>query len=276
MWVSIGGYMAYQDIEKRIRECKKCGKIKPFNEFIKEKRCNHGIKWTCNSCRSKRRRESTYLKNKEQIDELNTLNSQKLRKCKKCNTIKPFEDFTINYNCDYNITHICKVCNNSYVSKRNKKYPELRRNRNAEYRKNNLEKVRKWKRESEERNRDKMNKRRKELYRNDEHFRMGHLLRGRLRDLIKNRETVKPETAPKLIGCTIEIFINHIESLFTEGMTWDKFGFKGIHIDHIKPCSAFDLSDPEQQKECFYYTNLQPLWAEDNLSKSTKLNWRKP
>lgn len=51
-------------------------------------------------------------------------------------------------------------------------------------------------------------------------------------------------------------------------MSWENYG--EWHIDHIKPCSSFDLSDPKQQKECFNYTNLQPLWAIDNLKKSYK------
>jgi hypothetical protein len=53
-------------------------------------------------------------------------------------------------------------------------------------------------------------------------------------------------------------------------MSWNNYGIKGWHIDHIKPCSSFDLSDLEQQKKCFHYTNLQPLWWYDNLIKSDK------
>ena len=52
-------------------------------------------------------------------------------------------------------------------------------------------------------------------------------------------------------------------------MTWDNHG--EWHIDHIKPCASFDLTDADQQRECFNYTNLQPLWAKDNLSKGAKI-----
>ena len=70
------------------------------------------------------------------------------------------------------------------------------------------------------------------------------------------------------LGCTREDLTTHLEGLFQDGMTWDNYG--DWHIDHIKPCSKFDLSTEKAQAECFHYTNLQPLWAKDNLSKGAK------
>ena len=54
-------------------------------------------------------------------------------------------------------------------------------------------------------------------------------------------------------------------------MTWNNHGIYTWHIDHIKPCDSFDLSNEEDQKKCFHYTNMQPLWALENLSKSNKI-----
>jgi DNA/RNA endonuclease G (NUC1) len=54
-------------------------------------------------------------------------------------------------------------------------------------------------------------------------------------------------------------------------MNWENYGKNGWHIDHIIPCASFDLTDPKQQKNCFHYTNLQPLWAADNIRKSDKI-----
>ena len=70
-------------------------------------------------------------------------------------------------------------------------------------------------------------------------------------------------------GCSIAFLVKHIEKQFKNGMNWenrDKW-----HLDHIRPCAHFDLTDTKQQLECFHYTNLQPLWAFDNLSKGKKI-----
>lgn len=74
----------------------------------------------------------------------------------------------------------------------------------------------------------------------------------------------------KLLGCSIEQLKTHLQAQFRPGMTWDNYG--DWHIDHIRPCASFDLTNPEQQRECFNFKNLQPLWAKDNLSKGAKYN----
>lgn len=85
-----------------------------------------------------------------------------------------------------------------------------------------------------------------------------------LKGIAKSQETLN------ILGCSFDELKKYIESKFKDGMTWDNYGYRGWHVDHIKPCASFDLSDPKQQEECFHYTNLQPLWAKDNLSKGSK------
>ena len=72
----------------------------------------------------------------------------------------------------------------------------------------------------------------------------------------------------KLTGCSKEELLTFLEAEFENGMTWDNYG--EWHIDHIRPCASFNLEDPEEQKKCFHWTNLQPLWAGDNIRKGDK------
>ena len=85
---------------------------------------------------------------------------------------------------------------------------------------------------------------------------------------LRNTASLKAEHSLDLIGCTPVELKAYIESKFLPGMSWENR--RQWHIDHITPCAAFDLVDPEQQRLCFHFTNLQPLWAIDNLSKGKK------
>lgn len=80
----------------------------------------------------------------------------------------------------------------------------------------------------------------------------------------------KSGSAIRDLGCSMEELKVYLESKFQPGMSWDNYSFTGWHIDHIIPLSSFDLTDPEQFKQACHYTNLQPLWAEDNFKKSNK------
>lgn len=74
-----------------------------------------------------------------------------------------------------------------------------------------------------------------------------------------------------LIGCSIEELKQNLELKFKNGMTWDNYGIRGWHVDHIYPVSKFNLSDINEAKKAFHYTNLQPLWWRDNISKGNKI-----
>ena len=96
-------------------------------------------------------------------------------------------------------------------------------------------------------------------------------LRIRIRMALKSQGTTKDISSKELFGADQEFVWKHLESQFREGMTRENNTSKGWHIDHIRPMSSFDLSDPAQLKECCHYTNLQPLWWWENLKKSDKL-----
>ena len=95
--------------------------------------------------------------------------------------------------------------------------------------------------------------------------RIAHAFRVRVKNVLK---AGRMQRSAALLGCTYQELLKHLESQFQDGMSWDNYG--EWHIDHIRPCASFDLLDPEQQAQCFHYTNLQPLWAEDNLRKGAR------
>lgn len=98
---------------------------------------------------------------------------------------------------------------------------------------------------------------------------ISNLLRDRIRHALKRSLFKKSEKTMDLIGCSIPFLMDYLEERFQEGMTWDNQG--KWHIDHIVPCASFNLSNPEEQKACFHYTNLQPLWALENMRKGSKI-----
>ena len=102
-------------------------------------------------------------------------------------------------------------------------------------------------------------------------YRLRILLRNRIKKAVRAKGTKRCASTEQLIGCTVEQLRVYLERLFSPGMTWDNYGPDGWHVDHIKPCARFDLTKPEQQRECFHYSNLQPLWKLDNLSKGDRL-----
>ena len=108
---------------------------------------------------------------------------------------------------------------------------------------------------------------RNKRYHSDPLFRIAVNLRSRVRAALNGLSKSAPTL--KLIGCSLEELRTHLEQKFLTGMTWENYGTKGWHIDHIIPCSSFDLSKEDQLKKCFNWSNMQPLWWLDNLSKGS-------
>jgi hypothetical protein len=104
---------------------------------------------------------------------------------------------------------------------------------------------------------------------NDINYRIRYNLSNRINDVLRGNP--KLETTMKLVGCSIAQLREYLECKFTLGMNWKNYGFYGWHVDHIKPCCSFDLSKKSEQRKCFHYKNLQPLWAVDNRRKSGKI-----
>ena len=141
----------------------------------------------------------------------------------------------------------------------------LTKNKYQEKSKDALKRMKVWQKNNPDKMRDAENRRNK-----DSKKRLINSQRSRIRKAIKAMK--KSNRTMDLVGCSAIQLKDYLESKFQDGMSWDNYGKYGWHVDHIRPCASFDLSDSEQQEECFHYKNLQPLWAKDNLSKGSHYN----
>jgi len=182
----------------------------------------------------------------------------------------------------------CLICEEQYLGNKKQKYCTSKCNskayylrnketvlsRHKEWLNNNRDKVRETSRKWYSKNKEHMRvyrKSRAEINRKywkerrakDAVFRIKNNLRNRLNAVLN----AKNSSATKLVGCSWKEFRAHLESKFTEGMSWDNYGKNGWHLDHVKPLDAFDLTKEGEIKKACHYTNLQPLWAIDNLKK---------
>ena len=172
-------------------------------------------------------------------------------------------------------TKTCKLC-------RYKKHCEwmkdneslLRKKRKNRYDNGGLERDRKYRSQNVHRIRE-----RSRQYRSIPHNQIANALRCRLRKVLLQANSKKADRTFRLIGCSSRELAKHLESQFQPGMNWENYGNPNgdhtncWHIDHIVPCSAFDLTDAAQQQTCFHYSNLQPLWGKENMAKSNRLDW---
>ena len=204
-----------------------------------------------------------------------------MKTCHKCKISKDLSEFP---KCSRNkdgLREICKLCINlwnkqyrlknleafnntrkkSYLKNIDKRRAEKRdyykahKSEKSEYDKNyrklQVEKIKQYKKNWEE------------LKKDDPIFKIKRNLRRRVAHVLAGNR--KADKTFELIGCSPLEFKQHIENQFLEDMSWENYG--EWHIDHIKECFRFDLTDPEQQKQCFHYSNQRPLWAIDNLSR---------
>lgn len=183
-----------------------------------------------------------YQKNKEKIKARVKMyakeNPEKVQECRKEYYKKNKEKMDKNTKAYYE-------ANKEKVDKSKKAYHEA-----------NKERILKWRAEYD--------KKRKLI---DPQYKLSKSLGGRLRKAVKAGTGKKCGSTLELTGCSWSDLKSHLESQFTEGMTWENYGLHGWHIDHIRPCASFDLTLDTEQRKCFHYTNLQPLWAEDNIKK---------
>ncbi len=250
------------------KTCSKCKQEKPATADYYNKR-GDGLRVECRECQKEynsRWLEANRGKNKISCQQYQAANRDKLQQYRKhyyeANKEK-IKDYHINYH----------KANKEKIKDYHKQWreanPEKCQILKKEYynanRKNLIKYTKQWRAANPNRRAEQEHFRRK----SDAGYRILCNLKYRISAALKN--TGRAESIKKIIGCTKDELKQHLESQFKDGMTWNNYGLYGWHVDHIIPCSAFDLTDPEQQKECFNYNNLQPLWAEENLRKNDKI-----
>lgn len=163
-----------------------------------------------------------------------------------------------------------RLDNKESIAEKGKQYhldnKESKNKKTRQYRLDNKESISKQKNKYYLANKEKRSLYRKKRLRTDPLFRLVLNLRSRL--YVALNGNFKSASTMKLLGCSIEFLKQHLQKQFKPGMSWKNRG--SFHIDHIKPCASFDLNKPEEQKRCFNYTNLQPLFPIDNLRKGAR------
>lgn len=283
--------------EEPLKECSKCGELKTYSEYYKSKthRCGyHGQCKKCTKLQTKRYRDSHKIELRESKREYYKNNKESL-------SIKHREYYEDNWNGINKRQSEYQKMNRAKINIRNKKNRdadiELYRTKERKYRSKNRESINAAAKIWRDNNPQVMKEKRSEsaLYnieygkkyrannkskhaeykkeyhqkrKNEKEYIIKRLLRVRVKMALKKGAVARSGSYHDLLGCVPMHAAKYLESLFIEGMTWENHG--EWHIDHIIPCASFDLIDPEQQKKCFHYSNLQPLWAKDNLSKGSK------
>lgn len=200
--------------------------------------------------------------------------------CTKCEQEKLTIEFNKNKRQNDGFQSHCKVCQKEYIQQNKSQlkiyykdwFSENKQQRNEynkKHRKKNLQKYKDYNKKYrsklsyKERKRNYESKKRKSC----NIFRIKNNLRKRIGSFFKGKG--KSKSTEKLLGCSYQDFIVYLENKFTDGMSWQNYGLHGWHIDHITPLSS--AQDELSLETLCHYTNLQPLWAKDNLSKGDKI-----
>ncbi len=225
--------------------CVCCNEIKLNIEFYKTTTNKNGLSIYCKKCRLKN--EQTRIANKKIANVV--IDESIIKKCSVCNLNKSLNQYKINLKSNDNFSNICIDC-----SPKSEHTVEKQRAYEKKYRQNNPEKMKeKYKRQSKNINR-----------------RIRDSLNHRISGALKSNNNKKINKTIKYTGCEISFFKKWIENLFQDKMSWENYG--EWHLDHVKPCASYDLSDEAQINECFNWKNYQPLWKINNLIKSDKID----
>lgn len=193
--------------------------------------------------------------------------------CNKCNEVKNISEFYKNSYSKDKLRSNCKVCQNKNTIEWKKNNPEKYKDIQIKFidRNPGISNMytKKWRDKNKDKIRNYQSNYNKERYNTDILFRLKTNYRNRLKEIFREYGYTKNNRSIDYLGCDIEFLKGHLESQFTDGMSWENKGFYGWHIDHIIPLSSAKTED--EVYKLFHYTNLQPLWCKDNMVKGSKV-----
>ena len=195
------------------------------------------------------------------------------RRCVKCGKSKPLSEYYADKSKSGGLRNDCKSCvrlrqrewnarNRGLIKEHNRAYYEQNRDsvlaQVADYRKSHQEE---------------RNDRDRARFWAEPRIRVSHAVAGVIRYSLRAGNGKNGRRWQRLVGYSLEALMDHLESLFQAGMTWENYG--QWHVDHIIPIAAFEFSSPDDPEfmTCWALDNLQPLWASDNCAKGARLDW---
>ncbi|MFA6433027.1 MAG: hypothetical protein WCV82_04450 [Candidatus Paceibacterota bacterium] len=241
------------------KKCVKCQQTKPIDEFYQNPKGDGRRIGRCDKCRSDAARVNHKIRSADPTYAAQARESRKVWRARNRERAKKarHENYVKNRERDLAKNKIWQQENKERVAVAKRAYESTHR----EIYRASMQRWRKSEKgKSYHRNRIKTNPT----------YHIKCRLRCRLKDALRAGKLSKSLKTAELLGCTPEHLKTHLESMFYDGMTWDNMGYgpDKWQIDHVRPVGLFDLTDPEQQKACFHWTNLQPLWGKDHLVKT--------
>jgi len=247
------------------KKCRVCGKEKLLAEFYYQKYCKK-YRTECKKCQSEQKK--TYRKN----------NKEKVAKYLK-EYLKGYREKNMESISEWNKEYVKD--NKERIARYKKEHYKINKKRlneiSKKYQEDNKEKVSQYLKEYNKKNKDKILKNKRGYdaeRRKDPIIRLNQNISGGIRGSLKFKgSSKKGRHWENIVNYTSQELKGHLEKLFQPGMTWNNYG--KWQVDHIIPLAFFKYTstDDVEFKYCWSLTNLQPLWAEDNLRKRDKLNW---
>jgi len=193
--------------------------------------------------------------------------------CSKCKTWKSLTSYNKMSKSWDGLRTDCKDCLEEYRAGRKEEMTEYNKEYWVKTKDIQTEKHKIWKEENKQHVNEYSRLYAKKNYEKDiqnVQYKLKKNLRCRLYHAIKYGYGVKNDNTLNLLSCSIDFFQDYMQSKFQEGMSWKNYG--KWHVDHIIPCSSWDLTKPSEVRMCFHYLNLQPMWGSENTAKKDKFN----